>query len=92
MFSTGANNPNGDVIDNNNQEVGHNNAAGSGGGGETSNPWGAGGPNGNISGDGKGSYRQSSSSLSWLTNLRKGVMNGGTSVLLSVSCPSRAEW
>lgn len=44
-----------------------------------SHPWGAGGPGGNPSkGDGGGNGWQSSSSLSWLTNLRKGIMSGGT--------------
>lgn len=91
MFSTSANLPNGDANNNNNnnnQEGGDNaSASGAGGGGETRNPWGAGGPNGNNRGDGKAGNWQGSSSLSWLTNLRKGIMSGGASSLLLVVVP-----
>lgn len=69
MFGTSAAPPNGNA---------NGNEAGSGGD-ETSHPWGAGG-GGPSSGGGKGGSSanwQSSSSLSWLTNLRKGIMSGG---------------
>lgn len=53
--------------------------AGGHGDGEMSHPWGAaGGSSGNPKGEqGGGANWQSSSSLSWLTNLRKGIMSGG---------------
>lgn len=47
-------------------------------------PWGAANPTGNPSGNrgaagggGGGNWQGSGSSLSWLTNLRKGIMSGG---------------
>lgn len=76
MFSTSTTpiNGNGDQKDgeDGNDHAGH-------GDGETSHPWGAaGGSSGNPKGgQGSGANWQSSSSLSWLTNLRKGIMSGG---------------
>eukprot|EP00903_Cladosiphon_okamuranus_P011861 g11142.t1 len=69
--STAAPNGSGDGKDGNND-----NGARSGDG-ETSHPWGAGGGNPSSGGSkGSGANWQSSSSLSWLTNLRKGIMSG----------------
>lgn len=59
------------------------------GDGETSHPWGGGGgnPSSGAEGDKGGSPNwQSSSSLSWLTNLRKGIMSGGERNIKS-RCP-----
>lgn len=55
------------------------------GDGESSQPWGAGGPGGGTPGKGGGNW-QGSSSLSWLTNLRKGIMNGGKETVEAVEC------
>ena len=74
MFGTSAAPPNG----NGDGKDGENDAGS--GDGETSHPWGAGGGNaspGGGGGKGGSTNWQSSSSLSWLTNLRKGIMSGG---------------
>ncbi|CAN0032033.1 unnamed protein product [Scytosiphon promiscuus] len=59
-----------------NNQGGGGNTLGSGGGGEASQPWGAVGSKESAPGDGKGNPGQSSSSLSWLTNLRRGILSG----------------
>ena len=68
MFSSGAYSPG------QGQGGGEGDAGMDGGNDEASPPWGASGPGGNL---GKGGSWQGSSSLSWLTNLRKGIMSGG---------------
>lgn len=75
----------GDGGDNGNSNSNSNASAGeSGGDGDASHSWGRGGGAGGPGEEkgGSGGNWQSSSSLSWLTNLRKGIMTGGMLTLV----------